>query len=112
MITMDKKYQTRDGRKVRILTVDRASEQGRTVIALVSRGVYEEVCMYPSDGTATVNGSHWDLVEAPVEEYRYALIANISNKDWGAYGSQHRLATDNVKATFINDELVKVEILD
>lgn len=59
-ISMDKKYQTRDGRPVRILCVDAPA-------AFPVVGIAEEtVHRWNADGTCRAAGAvHFDLVEAP-----------------------------------------------
>lgn len=71
MIEMGKKYRTRDGRKVRILCVDRLARQ--PVLGLISNGIYEERCSWNKDGTYHCSGSYssdLDLIEiSPYEDW-------------------------------------------
>lgn len=62
MITMEGRYQTRDGRPVRILCVDGPVNQ--PVCGLVEGE--SDVDQWHSDGRYTINGDkHWDLQQVP-----------------------------------------------
>lgn len=67
MISMDKKYKTRDGRPVRLLCVDRAG--GHPVVALVGFSGQDTVSSYLPSGARFADGEYnesvLDLIEVP-----------------------------------------------
>jgi hypothetical protein len=75
---MDGKYQTRDGRAVRILCVDRKSEcKGRVVAGLVTSvtGKEEDPYCWHSDGKYEVETlSRYDLVPVPTKHEMWAVV--------------------------------------
>ena len=73
-ITMDGKYQTRDGRPVRVLCVD--AECGQPVVAIVAGYI---LLQFESDGRFFRNGdyqSEFDLIPVP-EKRRIKFWVNV-----------------------------------
>lgn len=71
-ITMDKKYKTRDGRKVRVLCVDKAGEY--PVVALVYTGAEELLHTLHEDGRFSSTPECVDLIEIKTMKIKVALF--------------------------------------
>lgn len=84
MISMDKKYRTRDGRAARILCVDR-KDVTYQVVALIQKGDQEIIYNFNSDGTWCGAGHGQtgpnDLIEIKPEVVTYTNL--YSNGSWG-----------------------------
>lgn len=78
MISMDKRYRTRDGGKVRLLCADRNG--ARPVIVLLEEAGEEVVTSYLSDGrwSAAVD-SDIDLIEIPELEFDWSCLPKWAN---------------------------------
>lgn len=86
LIRMDGKYQTRDGRAVRVLAVDAQIANGKLpVVALVHTANRNDEYLYctHADGIAVVNStSAADLIPAP-EEFEFRRWVNIYRQAGG-----------------------------
>jgi len=85
MISMDKKYRTRDGRPVRVLCVDRKGPQ--PVVALVTNDSGVEIMgVFVADGTYFTKPSALDLIEvSPYEDYQIdepVMVRDTTDDYW------------------------------
>jgi len=86
MISMNKKYKTRDGRPVRLLCTNRSSKLTRyTVVALVDKGETLEV--YTEDGCATIGcETPQDLIEiSEWDDFQVdepAMVRDKNDSEW------------------------------
>lgn len=115
-IRMDGKYQTRDGRAVRVLCVDRECED-YPVIALISNQKIEK---YTKTGLFIKNSEFQydqDLIEVD-EQVRYVNVYGTSGVGMvrdsiadveGIYATNR---TGTLKITHINGKLTSVEIVE
>lgn len=75
MITMTGKYQTRDGRAVRVLCVDRKAYSNESVMALISERGGENIYAFHSDGHFYPLGdSELDLIPAPTKHEGWVTL--------------------------------------
>lgn len=80
MITIEGKYQTRDGRAVRILCVDGPASR-RPIIGLIDE--CSAVLLWSSDGYACPDGpdQDWDLVPVPTKHEGWVPLLTAENSD-------------------------------
>lgn len=103
LISMDKKYKTRDGRDVRVLCVD-ADNVGYPVITLVDGTVYH----YTKFGSCTRSQTQTpaDLVEQPEEKtvwleiFRYKHWSEDAKVMIGVHNSREELEAAVMKQQF------------
>ena len=83
---MDKEYQTKDGRKVRIICVD--GPRWQSPVIGVKEG-YGDIDMWTEDGkfNSSGNESPWDLVEVPKTVTRWVNIYEDGGIMWMGYTS-------------------------
>jgi hypothetical protein len=83
-ITMNKNYQTADGRTVRLLTKDMKNRDGYTVLGIVTREDGTEFAMQWRDDGTCWDGGSWErkhynaqlnLVLAPTKHHGYVLVS-------------------------------------
>lgn len=88
MIEMSKKYRTRDGRPVRVLCVDRKSEQPVAALVMIENDL-ECIAAFDADGKYVHCGTiphEFDLIEvSPYEDYRIdepVMVRNHPSDAW------------------------------
>lgn len=80
-ITMDKKYQTRDGRAVRILATDmKDGNGGEQVVALVNYDDGEKLLTTDCYGNSNVR-TGFDLIPVPTKHEGWAVVDPYSTLD-------------------------------
>ncbi len=75
MITMDKSYETRNGKKVRVLCLDRSADL--PVVVLLNN---QTVSFYSLKGTKRVDGSTDDLDLLPIDYRKFSIDARVRVK--------------------------------
>ena len=91
MISMDKKYQTKDGKKVRVLCVD-VKDEDYPVLALVLVGDSESVQQFTKNGYLHSEHSldEWDLIEVSTyADFKVDEPVMVREHDGGTWQPRH-----------------------
>ena len=97
LVSMDKRYKTRDGRSVRIICTDMKGGE-HCVVALVQEGECEDIGRYTAEGLfwSSNEESRHDLIEvSPYEDWKVDDLIVVKNNNSDSWEYRHFAGTVN-----------------